>query len=141
MHTNIFLIGKKSDMEITRYMFSWLNLEIERLCKINCKGTGKINCQSYCLGAVEGIKIQLDMAKQQVKIESTTNQSSALVKLDERKSDAEKALETLVPNLRRQKVASKSYITHEGYNSGIAAGKNINLNKSLNSGSNKLIGD
>jgi len=140
--SNLCLIGRKSDMEITRYMFAWLSLEIDRLCKLNCKGFGKIYCQSYCIGAVSGIKQQLALSKQQIKDETLATQSVALVKLDDRKSEAEQALIKLVPELKPTKATSKSQYDPDGYYSGVAAGKNINLHKNLNSGSNnKILGE
>jgi hypothetical protein len=134
------LVGDPKDMELTRYMFSWLAAEIARLCKLHCEGRGHIYCQSYCEGAVKGIGEQLVLAKVESRAEALqAGQSTALACLDSRKNKAEIALRILKPNLKACKTTSKRYIDVSAYNVGKEVGKNIHLGKSLGSGSDSKL--
>lgn len=122
------LVGRKSDMEMVRYLFAWLVFEIERLCKLSCKGKGHIVSQSFCEGAVSGIKQQLDKSKEEIKQEANqSGQSLALVRIDERLSESRTALYSLHKNLKVDKSVSYRRLNQDAYNNGISAGKNIHL--------------
>jgi hypothetical protein len=130
------LVGVQSDIEIVRYMFTWLSSEIERLSKIHCTGMGHIYSQSYCEGAVSGISHQLDKMKQEQNIAANqTGQTTALACLDERLSKAEKTLYSLHNNLRS--VKTYSHAKHDGaaYNLGVNVGKSIHLGKVMGASS------
>lgn len=133
--SNIFkLIGRKSDIEIVNYMFAWLSSEIERLSSSASKAQkldrseGKIFSNSFCLGAVEGIKEQLQASRKEAAAQAT---SGALVKLDQRFTEADEFMRNLL-NLKQVKSYSKSSIDYGAYNSGKTKGQNIHLGQGLN---------
>ena len=127
------LVGLQSDMEITRYMFAWLTLEIERLSKSHCVGRGHVYAASYCLGAVNGIKQQLDLVKQEQKVDAeASGQTTALACLDERITKASltmKALHKLVTT----KVVSHGHHDANAYKLGVEVGKSIHIGKVMGS--------
>ena len=132
--TRYRLVGILSDMEITRYMFAWLSEEIERLSKSHCAGQGHVYSQSYCQGAVAGIKTQLDIVKREQKnsaIES--GQTTALACLDERYNNASRTMYALHSNMTTVKSNSHSHFDSNAYNLGVAIGKSIDLGLSSSS--------
>ncbi len=125
------LVGLKSDIDIVRYMFGWLSLEIERLARLNCKGKGMIASQSYCDGAVAGIKQQFIAAKAQSKKDAeSTNQAQALVKLDNRLQESKNHLRSLYSNMRKMNQSSRHFDS-SAYDKGVEDGSKIHLGKSL----------
>jgi hypothetical protein len=75
------LLGRKSDITLAKYMFSWLVSECSRLSDIEAKGRGHIYVASYCHGFVKGIADQLSISRRDISKDAT---SAALVKLDAR---------------------------------------------------------
>jgi hypothetical protein len=140
--SNFRLVGVEDDMEICRYMFSWLTSEIERLSKTNCAGMGHVFSQSYCSGAVSGIRSQLDLLKQEEKVSAQqAGQTTALACLDERINKAKEAMYSLHKNLKRVKTHSNRQYDANAYNLGVNVGKSIHLGKVMNSSSeNKMLG-
>jgi hypothetical protein len=133
------LVGRKSDIEIVNYMFAWLSVEIDRLAKKNASGRGMVYSQSYCMGAVSGIKEQLRLQKEATRAQAqASGQSTALVKLDERAKEAEIALHTMHTNLKSKKSNYQGGFNDGAYGAGKEAGRNIHLGKAL-PGQNKLL--
>lgn len=134
------LVGQQSDIDLTRFMFGWLTNEIERLSRLNCKGQGKIAAQSYCEGAVIGVKVQLKSAREEAVNEAkTSGQTTALLALDSRLEESISYMKNLVPGLRT--VYSKSYrqIDKDAYHAGERDGKKIHLAKGLGAGTNSKL--
>ena len=52
---NLILIGRPSDVQICRYLFTWLAGEIERLASRDCKGCGISYWNNYRIGATETV--------------------------------------------------------------------------------------
>jgi hypothetical protein len=135
------LVGLKSDIEIVNYMFAWLSTEIERLAKKNACGRGMVYRQSYCLGAVSGIREQLRLQKEETRASAqASGHSTALVKLDERAKEADITMNTLHPHLSKERKSSNQGGFDNGaFGAGKEAGKNIHLGKALSGQSNKLL--
>jgi len=136
------LVGVENDIAITRYMFAWLLTEIERLSKLHCIGMGHVYANSYCTGAVVGIKKQLEQIKQEERASAKDEQTTtALACLDERVDKAKATLYTLRNNLVT--VKSRSYSQYDGsaYSLGVNVGKSIHLGKVMGDGSdsNKIL--
>jgi hypothetical protein len=128
------LAGRKSDIEVVRYMFSWLCLEIERLSDEGSRGkgfdrsAGKIFSNSFCTGAVAGINLQLKASRQEV----VQNASSvAIVKLNQRHDEA-LAFLNKSHKLKFENNSNKSYLDKGAYESGKAKGENLHLGAALN---------
>lgn len=73
--------GRKSDIELVKYMFSWLSLEIARLSQGACKGRGKGFSNSFCHGAVCGV---LDAMHRESEAQRSHATSTALAVVDAR---------------------------------------------------------
>jgi hypothetical protein len=134
-HKNHYtLIGRKSDIEVVRYMFSWLCLEIERLKEEASSGhrfdrsAGKIFANSFCLGVVDGIRAQLITSRKEVIKDAS---SMALVKLDQRLTEANDFMYKNY-NVKNKSNHSRSYINPNAYEAGKVRGSNIHLGSSLN---------
>jgi hypothetical protein len=121
------LFGKKSDIEITRYMFSWLTNECIRLCQKEAHGRGKIFAQSYCQGFVAGIKSQLETSRNAVKKEAT---SSAIIKIDSREKESLNFRNKLY-SLKAGKYQSASKIDPAAFSAGLNKGKSLHLGQGI----------
>lgn len=73
--------GRKSDIELVKYMFSWLSLEIARLSQGACKGRGKGFSNSFCHGAVCGVLEAMHRESEEQRSHAT---STALAVVDAR---------------------------------------------------------
>ena len=123
----VHLFGRKSDIEIVKYQYSFLSAEIVRLCLLHGKGKGKSWATSYCMGAVDGFCFAMRAASQETKQQAT---SAALVKLDERASLANAAAHAYYNNLGK----AKNYGTtrdHSAYSQGMRDGANISNRTAL----------
>ena len=129
------LIGKKSDIQITKYMFSWLTAECNRLLEKEAYGKGKIFSQSYCQGFVSGVSQQLAESRAAVKQEAS---SSAIIKIDAREQEAVSFMNKLY-NLKSSKTHSASRIDPRAFDAGMSKGKSIHLGQSLNNKQVKLL--
>jgi Protein of unknown function (DUF2786) len=134
--TPFALAGTAKDLEIVHFLYAYLTSEIERLCKAKYYGKGAVACNSYCIGAVAGIRDQFA----QNRVQDQVQHSTALVALDSRVQEAKEAVlgsQALMAN----KSVSKSRISNEAYYSGKADGQRLHLGKGLGSGdSTKRLG-
>ncbi len=130
------LVGRRSDIDIIKFLFSWISSECQRLCDLEGRGKGKVFCNSYCLGFVSGIKAQLASSRTEVAKEYSSN---ALVKIDQRAIDAVKYAAILHPNLKAQVRHSGSMIDPGARDAGFQQGKNFHLGKNLDGGPQKLL--
>ena len=130
------LLGRKSDIEITRYMFSWLMMECQRLANAQAKGLGRVFAASYCEGFVNGVAIQLHSSRQEAQKTAT---SAAIVKLDARLKESTDFMYTNY-NLRKAKAVSQGQRDMRAFVAGEQQGKNIHLGQSLGTGKMRLLG-
>lgn len=136
--TRLRLVGVKSDIEIAKYLFTWLVFKIEGLNKNN-KGLGHIVANSFCLGAAAGVQEQLVQSKKENQEEAIKNgQEAALQRLDQRYSAAESLART-EEKLKDSNKKTKNYISNEAYKNGVNAGKNIHLGKAVDGAKVKLL--
>jgi hypothetical protein len=137
--TRLQMIGRPGDTEIVRYMFTWLSAEIERLSKDHAYGKGHVYVQSYNEGIVDGIKMQMNAAKVEIRRESTPEQQSAICKIDNKLVESDYAMSKLHPNLSYSKQTSQRRIDHSAHSSGVEKGKSIHLGKGLPGKPNSLL--
>ena len=126
------LFGMKSDMEIVHYMFEWLSSEVERITILNCKGLGHVPSNSYSIGMVDGICVQIKKAKEEVRAEAEASQIQSLVKIDARAEESRKQMYMLNPGLVTVKTNQKNQIDSDSYYSGLEEGKSLQIKKALN---------
>jgi hypothetical protein len=139
------LVGRKSDVEVVKYMFAWLCLEIDRLSDRASKekhldrSAGKIFSNSFCVGAVTGVREQLEKSRKEV-VQNYSGDSSAIVKLNNRANEAEEWLRN-AHRLKSSGNRSKAYLDSRAYDAGKISGSNIHLGAGLNAAKGvRLIG-
>lgn len=136
-YTRYRLVGRKSDITITRYMFAWLSGECTRLSTLHGTGKGRIWIGSYCDGFVNGVAEQLRLSRVEAKKTAT---SSAIVKIDARQEEANLALARMHPNLVFKKNYSLHHVNHQAKELGTQAGRSIHLGKAMDvGGATKLL--
>jgi hypothetical protein len=130
------LIGKKSDIELVNFMYSWLSTECTRLSTAEAKGRGRVFVASYCEGFVDGINIQFKASRIQAQATAT---SAAIVKIDARVKESEEAMYGMHKNLRTVKSKSYSQRDSQAFGVGQQRGKAMHLGSSLSSGGTKML--
>lgn len=125
------VFGCKSDFDIVKYMYGYLTAEIERLTKLEASGKGHVFSQSYSVGAVQGIKDQLNKSINAMRAETTSESSTsaAMVLLSSRTELSKKEMNRKM-NLKKS-AASKQRYDSDGYASGRERGQNIALRAGL----------
>lgn len=122
------MIGRKADIDICRYMFSWLLSECNRLANKEAKGKGHVFVFSYCFGFVNGVMEQLKLSRKAAEVSAT---STAIVKIDSRYQESKAAMEKMYKNLTFDKNSSKSHIDNEAFKQGQVKGKQTHLGSAL----------
>jgi hypothetical protein len=125
------LVGRASDIEITKYMFNWLMLECQRLSENEARGKGRVFASSYCQGFVSGIRQQLSKSRQEAKENAS---QISIVKIDSRESEATEFMHKM-HNLRKTHTTSSSMkLDVNAFNAGADRGKSLHLGQSMGSG-------
>lgn len=133
------LVGRASDVNTVRYIFTWLTREIERLASRDCQGCGRTYWNNYRIGAAETVANRLrEQSKQTVtavKHEAEAVSSLALVKVE--KALAERAQELAeVEKWAKDKLhlrsrgGSRSNWNQSAREAGRAAGREVSLRPS-----------
>lgn len=130
------LVGKRTDIGIARYMFSYLTLECQRLSALEAKGRGRVFVSSYCEGFVSGVQAQLIASRAEVQ---KTASSSALVKMDGRVDLARAEMYRLHDNLKKKTVMSHGHRDGSAFSMGQDRGKSIHLGASMSSGGIRML--
>lgn len=133
------LVGRTSDIQITKYMFNWLMLECQRLSEKEARGKGRVFAASYCQGFVAGVRQQLTKSREEAKQNAS---NSAIVKLDAREQEAMQLMNKL-HNLRSNRSQSASQFNPYAFDAGLNKGKAVHLGSAMNSSSSvgvKMLG-
>lgn len=125
------LVGRKSDITVTKYMYNWLELECNRLCNLYAKGQGRVYAASFCIGFVDGVSEQLGVSRKEME---KTVSSEAMIKLNARE-ELGRAFAHQLHKLKTTKSTSHARINHQAFAEGLTSGKNVHLGSSLTSGS------
>lgn len=110
--SNYKLVGKKSDVEVTKYMFSWLLGKCQQLSNENAKGKGHIYVSSYCMGFVSGVMSQLSTSRLQAQDGAS---SAAIVAINSRVEESMAFLRKNKSNLKEGKSNSSARFDGEAY--------------------------
>lgn len=134
----LYVIGRPSDIEIVKYNYAYLSLQIVRLAELNqpsglYKGAAKGWRNSFYLGATNAIISALEEEKEKVRAESN---SSALAVVDKHMAESNALASKLFPNARES--SFNSNINRDAYNKGFEAGQGLQSKPSLPAG-NKLL--
>lgn len=130
------LLGRTSDIQITRYMFTWLMNECQRLADAQAKGLGRVFVSSYCEGFVNGVAIQLNASRKEAQKDATT---TAIIKLDARLKESEDFMYA-THNLKKTKSVSYGQRNMMAFAAGEQQGKSIHLGQSLGTSKMRLLG-
>lgn len=130
------LVGRKSDIVIAKYMFTWLMAECQRLADLNVKGMGRVVVGSYCSGFVHGIALQLKNSRIEVRRNAS---NSAICKINIRNQEAESFLYKLRPNLKNSYSRSQMRFDSNAYTAGKNKGESFHLGSSLEVAGKKLL--
>ena len=134
------LIGRASDVQTVRYLYSWIRTQVERIAEADCVGCGRTYWLNFRLGMVETISRKLEeahkAAAEAFKAETVaTGNSQALVlvnnaiaKRDERLSAAIDYGKKVVG--LRSGGGSRSNYNAEARSSGRGAGHRVSINAS-----------
>lgn len=87
---SIYLIGRQSDADKVRYLFSYAAREINRLTDLHCKGKGKTYRNNFRYGCIDSIRSALKAEVQAMKQEHASD-SRALVIINRPAVRAEEA--------------------------------------------------
>ena len=125
------IAGRPGDVQIVRYLHTWLTAEILRLVATQGKDRGRSWRNSFAWGAVEGIEAQMDRARADVRAGAT---GTALAIVDAR-LDKAKALE---PEGLRYSRRPAPALDREALAQGRRAGEALHLGGSLTAPSMQL---
>jgi hypothetical protein len=126
------LVGRKSDIAIVNYMFSYLSAECARLCEKEAHGKGKVFANSYCSGFVAGIRQQLQESRKEAEKEAT---GTAIVAINNRQKEASEFMYKL-HNLKSSKGHSSAQTDFRAFNAGLQQGRNTHLGAGLKAANN-----
>lgn len=130
------LVGKRSDIGITRYMFTWLMMECQRLADKEAKGCGRVFVASYCQGFVNGVSDQLKASRTEAQKDATSN---AIIKIDARWQASYDAMHKM-HNLVKTRASSQAHIDPTAFGMGRQQGASLHLGARMSSGGTKLLG-
>lgn len=128
------MVGRRSDTEIVKYMFAWLQDEIARITKTNAYGQGMRYSQNYACGVVNGIKLQLNAERKSATEEANrAGQSAAMVMVSNRSKEAEKFMRSAI----RLGSSGRSHLykDEDAFSQGTEVGKRLHLNKGIEASS------
>lgn len=141
---NLALIGRASDVQACRYLFTWLSGEVDRLASKQCAGCGRTYWNNFRIGAVETITERLaaqqkatfdecraealqitDGAKQSHALALVTSNASLMIK---RAATVEQWAETHKRLVKRSQ--TRTAYSHNAREAGRQAGRNVALSAS-----------
>lgn len=128
------IVGRQSDAQVVRYMYSYLVKEIRRLARDFGEGEGSSYKTAFKRGAVSSIGKRLQEAKKNVADQMRPTHSTALAVVDRRDQEVVSWVQNnLFLGKARQRTVT---VDQQGYSDGYYAGKSINIggNRALGSG-------
>jgi hypothetical protein len=120
--TKYYVVGRSSDIEISRNMFNWALHELEFIGVLCCKGKGKRYANGWYNGAVAAISQGLKEGKEKARENVST---TALTVVDNRRKESENFMRK-THNLKTI-VKRTSPLSAEGYRDGHAVGSKMNI--------------
>jgi hypothetical protein len=131
------VIGRPGSVEVVRYTFSWLSLEIEELVSRHGRGMGLVWRREFCEGAVSTIIKRLEQQRadtvSSVRSEYANNPHALMLVSNSliRMQDATEARALALRTYRLSKGHSRAYTQrdHTAREAGAEAARGINLNQ------------
>lgn len=138
----LVIIGRASDVAVTRYLFSYTRREIDRLCDEAVAQylieNGRTPRNNFRMGAVQEVCSRLQDAQREAatayaRYHSNAVTSTALARVEADGTAVETYMRKTVPNLRTR-YASATRLDQDAHEMGREAGRGIALNRGLESG-------
>ena len=129
--TQIEIVGRTSDVELVRYLFTWIRGELMRICERDHKAAEtKFKKADWYQGAALGVYEQMQRGRQVARAEAHAT-TAALARIDARSAEAEAFAEALgnVPKVSRPEPTDAA-----AYYRGREAGLNVHLGDKLSEG-------
>ena len=124
------VVGRKSDTDIVQYMFSWLEKEIERLCRWHSGGRGVGYAASWLVGCAQGVRRQFaDLREAQ---RAAAAQSSAMVLLDSRCGESRAEMTRLIGDKKGTNVGRVG--RSDALSAGYDVGQKLKIRQGLGEG-------
>lgn|SRR5262245_41026866 len=139
--TQLALVGRKSDVEATRYLFTYLHREIARLCELARErfeiDPGLVAANSFRMGAVEVVIRRLREAREQAAHDFAEKRgkqraSTALARVDQRDAQVELWMKKEM-KLEQTRSTRQSY-DRSAVDAGRRAGRSIELRRAIEGG-------
>lgn len=126
--------GRPGDVEIVRYMFAWLRVEIDRLAK------GRAERNSFRQGAVTGISLVLARSAKAAQAEHTAMGGTARAGMvvASRHEAAKQWLSTAHGKMGKAREASGANLDREAFADGVRAGASLHIGAALPPGRRAL---
>ena len=141
-NAEIQIIGRKSDVAVVRYLFSFAEREIERLCKqaiLSGIGSGKSFSNNFKHGAVESVSKMLKDAKnEEMARYKEEGKVSAMVLLNNRMDSVNEALQRILGNAKNYR-ASGHACDNNARNAGRKAGRSIQFHSGMTGSSKEKV--
>ena len=124
----INIVGKRTGVELTRFLFSYVNCEIDRLCAIAMRvnsGGGKSYSNNFKLGAVGAVRDNLKRSRAEVQAKYSGTQAMVIINNEALAVDS-----WLNVNMRlRTKAHAQTKYDNNARSDGYNAGSSIDLNR------------
>lgn len=126
------IIGRVSDIEITKYMFEYLVSTISELVNDYVPSGNKRGVnperESWCLGAVDGFISKMKSERDAVMRQAT---SQAMVLVSQKREEAKTKFLAKSKLKMRNVAASKAQVNADTYGSGYRKGQTLSVNKGI----------
>jgi hypothetical protein len=113
------MIGRRSDVKIVRYLFSWLVEDFPTMAEKLSLGRGRTWINNFLMGAVKGVDEQLESAREAARQGAMT---TALVRLDAR---LDQAMELLPEDLKKRTIGGGQRYDPNAERAGYRHGKSV----------------
>jgi hypothetical protein len=131
--TKYVVCARKSDYDVLAYMFEYIVGQAERLCKEASRGNGVAFAKSYLSGFAAGVAAQFNETQRIAKAFLVAANSSAMVLLGNRQSEAKSFMKSNV-KLRNCGSLTGGRSNSDGRSQGYSDGRNVNVNKGMGGG-------
>lgn len=121
--TSYYIVGRPSDIELSKKMFTWAMNELEFIGTLVSKGRGKRFANSWYNGAVDAISHGLKEGKEKARQDNCN--ITALTVVDNRSKEASRWA-TKKHNLVVKTISRR--LDHNAYNQGYRSGQGMNVN-------------
>lgn len=129
------VVGKQSDVEIVLYMFSYLEGEIERLCRWYAGGKGVKYAAAWLCGCATGVSAQFSEQRASARTcAQAEGVSAALVLLDKRQAESKEHMSKYVGTKLAKGISGGT--DYNARAAGYGVGKTVSIRQGMTAGAN-----